>query len=390
MLTRFYCDNYRCLLNFTFKPEPLQLIMGRNGSGKTSVFDALANIRDLVVEGERVDRDEDGRRMFPLSTIPRWLKADRPQVFQQRFEIDLEGEFGIVKYELVIEQDEKQARSRVFLESLTAEDKPLFEFRDGKVQLYRDFNHSKGPVYTFDWNRSALGSVPPGSDNRRLTWFKERLRGLECLRIDAPRMAFRSEREEARPERDLSNFPSWFRRALVANTSQGADYLASIREVIGGLHSLDLHELGQGNMILRASFVRPRGGPSKFGGKYARSFWLGFDELSDGQRTLIGLYALLHFMVREDTTLCIDEPDNFAALAEIQPWLIGVQDRVHDLGAQVLIASHHPEILNQLAARNGFVLERSEAGPASGRPFVFPDDTPLPPAEIVARGLDRG
>ena len=109
-----------------------------------------------------------------------------------------------------------------------------------------------------------------------------------------------------------------------------------------------------------------------------------------GQRTLIGLYALLHFMVREDSILAIDEPDNFVALAEIQPWLLGIQDRVSDLGAQVLIASHHPELLNQLATRNGLMVERTEAGPAIVRPFAPPDDNTLTPAEIVARGWDLG
>ena len=73
---------------------------------------------------------------------------------------------------------------------------------------------------------------------------------------------------------------------------------------------------------------------------------------------------MLHFMVRENVTFCIDEPDNFVALEEIQPWLLGVQDRVNDLGAQVLIASHHPELLNQLAPRSGLVV----AAPRRARP----------------------
>ncbi len=358
MLRRFACDNYKCLVKFVFEPAPLQLLMGRNGAGKTSIFDALAGIRDLLVEGEKCEH------LFPLSSIPRWLKGERPQSYQQSFEIELEGEHGVIRYVLVVEQDEKLVRSRIFSESLTTDEKPLFKSREGKVQLYRD-DHSKGPQYTSDWNRSALGSVLPDPDNRRLVWFKERMRALECLRIDAPRMVARSEREEARPERDLSNFPSWYRLALLANTSEGADYLSGIREVIGGLDSLNLHDLGQGIMILRATFARPRGSVPKPSGKAARTFWLEFDELSDGQRTLIGLYALLHFMVRENVTLCIDEPDNFVALEEIQPWLLGIQDRVDEFGAQVIIASHHPELLNQLATRNGLVIERDEAGPAS-------------------------
>lgn len=193
MLTRFSCDNYRCLVKFTFQPASLQLLMGRNGAGKTSIFDALAAIRDLLVEGEKCED------LFPLASIPRWLKGEKPQLFQQRFEVELDGEHGVILYVLVVEQDEKLVRSRVFSEQLTADGKPLFESYEGRVQLYRD-DHTKGPQYTADWSRSALGSVLAGPDDRYLVWFKERIRAVECVRIDAPRMTARSEREEARPD----------------------------------------------------------------------------------------------------------------------------------------------------------------------------------------------
>jgi len=383
MLTRLQIRNYRAIADLTLDLGPKKLLIGRNGAGKTSVFDVLAGIRDLVVEGEKCEH------VFPLTSIPRWLKEERPQILQQLFEVDLDGPYGPVHYELIIDQNEVLARSRVFSESLTAGDKPLFAFREGNVQLYRDHDHSEGPKYTFDWNRSALGSVLPGPDNPRLTWFKDRMRSVECVRIDAPRMATRSEREEARLERDFSNFPSWYRRALVANMSAGSSYLTAIREVIGGMDSLDLHELGQGIMVLRAAFNRPPGPQTTAGVKRARTFWLEFHELSDGQRALVGLYALLHFMVRENMTLCIDEPDNFVALAEIQPWLLGIEDRVDDLGAQVVLASHHPELLDMLARDHGIILERDGSGPTHVRRFAPPADTTLAPAELIARGWER-
>jgi hypothetical protein len=380
VLNRLVIQNYRAIADLTLDLGGKNLLMGLNGAGKTSIFDVLAGIRELVVEGEKCEN------LFPLSSIPRWLRGDRPEAYEQRFEMDFEAPQGVICYELVIEQDEAQARSRVGSECLKIDDVPIFTFREGRVQLYRR-NYAPGPEYTFDWNRSAVGSVLR-PEIEQIAWFKERLRGIECVRIDAPRMAGRSEREEARPERDLSNFPSWYRRALIANTSAGASYLAAIREVIGGMDSLDLHELGQGIMVLRAAF-NPPGPPSSPGGKRRRTFWLGFDELSDGQRALIGLYALLHFMVREDVTLCIDEPDNFVALAEIQPWLLGIQDRVDDIGAQVLIASHHPEMLDVLAPDYGIMLERDGSGPTTIRRYTPDAESDLSPAERVARGWER-
>lgn len=53
----------------------------------------------------------------------------------------------------------------------------------------------------------------------------------------------------------------------------------------------------------------------------------GFDELSDSQQSLVGLYMLLHCALTDHSTLGIVEPDNFVALREIQPWLSRLLDR---------------------------------------------------------------
>ncbi|MCI0674981.1 MAG: AAA family ATPase [Phycisphaerales bacterium] len=387
MLKRLLIENYRAITSLELHLGPKQLLLGRNGSGKTSIFDVLSAVRDLVVEGEKC------LDVFPLSTVPRWLRSDKPGLVKQRVELDVEGEPGILRYLLILEQNERLGTSRIFEEELSTENgKPVFSFKEGKVQLYDDQGTDyirPGPTYTHEWGRSALSSVLSGKDNVRLTWFRGRMRELHCVRIDAPRMSSRSEQEDARPARDLSNFASWYRHALVANASIGSSFLDGIREVIGGMSSLDLDELGQGIRVLRAKFDKPSEVSGSRSGKSTKTFSLDFSELSDGQRALIGLYALLYFMVRENATLCIDEPDNFVALAEIQPWLFGVQDRIDDLGAQVVIASHHPELLNLLAPEHGIVLERTGSGPTRAHRYSANNDSELSPAERVARGWER-
>ena len=52
VLSRLYATNYRCLVNFEFKPTTKQLIIGRNGTGKTAVLDVLAMLRDFAVRGK--------------------------------------------------------------------------------------------------------------------------------------------------------------------------------------------------------------------------------------------------------------------------------------------------------------------------------------------------
>ncbi|HEX3999241.1 MAG TPA: ATP-binding cassette domain-containing protein [Pirellulales bacterium] len=58
MLTRLYCDNYKCLVNFEFRPDATQLLMGRNGAGKSTVFEVLELIRDFAARGELVNNED--------------------------------------------------------------------------------------------------------------------------------------------------------------------------------------------------------------------------------------------------------------------------------------------------------------------------------------------
>jgi len=113
---------------------------------------------------------------------------------------------------------------------------------------------------------------------------------------------------------------------------------------------------------------------------------LRFMELSDGQRALILLYSVLHFLLQEGRTVFLDEPENYVALDEIQPWLLSAADVVDGGSGQLVLVSHHPEIFNQWAVSHGLVTEERDAcGPVRIRKFS-PPATDLTPAETIARG----
>jgi len=88
------------------------------------------------------------------------------------------------------------------------------------------------------------------------------------------------------------------------------------------------------------------------------------------------------------TTTCIDEPDNFVSLREVQPWLHALVDHATTPvnRAQVVLVSHHPELLNLLAREHGIVFVRTNGGPVLARPYSEVDDTGLLPSEAIARG----
>jgi energy-coupling factor transporter ATP-binding protein EcfA2 len=369
MLTRLYCDNYKCLVNFEFRPGPVQLLMGRNGSGKSTVFEILELVRDFAARGDRCEGRLVGR------TQTRWQ-----EVKQQRFELEVTGNGGIYEYELLVDEWEQPDYPRVRRESISFDGKPLFKFEEGTLHLYND-QFLERVQFAFDQRRSGLAIVESRPENKKLSWLKEWLGRLLCVQIDPKRMGARAEKEVSYPASNLANFAEWYRHLRLARGRLTEDIRSSLHEVISGFESLELEEAG---MNVRQLQVEIRAGDVGKG-KLLR---YGFDELSDGQRSLVGLYTLLHCSLVNGATICIDEPDNFVALAEIQPWLSRLRD-MRETGSQVLLASHHPELLNELATHEGVVLDRVDGRQTLVRPWAPPSDTTLTPAEIVARGWER-
>jgi predicted ATPase len=66
MLTRFCAHNFRCLVNFELKLGRVSLLLGKNGTGKTSVFDALYRVQQFVSGDGKV------LALFPGADLTRW------------------------------------------------------------------------------------------------------------------------------------------------------------------------------------------------------------------------------------------------------------------------------------------------------------------------------
>lgn len=51
MINRLYIDDCWCFTNFEWRPGVLSLLLGDNGSGKSSLFDFVGIVRDFVNRG---------------------------------------------------------------------------------------------------------------------------------------------------------------------------------------------------------------------------------------------------------------------------------------------------------------------------------------------------
>jgi predicted ATPase len=355
-------------VNFHLEFQELTLLVGANGSGKSSVLEVLFALRQLLSGVGRVT-DPD---LFPARSLTRWQNRNL-QVFEVT--VSLEDE-APATYRLEIEHERESRRARILQESLKVEQKPLFEFRLGEVQLYRD-DHSLGAQYSADWTESAMARVAPRPVNQRLIRFLNFMRGVSVCALAPKGFQAESVSEEPVLQTDGGNFASWYRHQIQERQDLMIGAVETLRKVVDDFQSIRMERVGS---EARAFIVVFEGSS----GRYE----LRLDELSDGQRALIALYALVQLAGNQDV-LFLDEPDNYLALAEIQPWLMTLSDTCGKSPRQAIICSHHPELIDYLGGEAGVLLKRESSGSVTTRRLSeVPVDGGLKLSEYIARGWE--
>ncbi len=367
MISRLYIDNYRCFVNFEWRPGMESLLLGENGNGKSSVFDVVELLRRHIGGMDISDA-------IHAQDLTAW-----DQRSEQTFELEIRGDGGTYDYRLQIVQDRKSEECRIQSERVRFNDQVLFVFDGKEVQLFQDGGVG-GPRFPFNASRSAISQMPGGPESTKLISFRERLDRIMVFSPDPPWIEPLSMREESWVDRKMTTMISWLRYRSQESVDLLPRIRDSLREVLPGFDDFRFENVGGKARAFKLDFVTDEQGKK-------RRFTLSFEQLSYGQRMLVALYSILHGTIAADTTICIDEPDNFVSLKEIQPWLIGLQNQSDDTGCQWLMISHNPEVMNYLASGIGSWFYRVGNGPVRVRPFECDQEGLFKPSEIVAKGL---
>jgi predicted ATPase len=364
MLTRIYIDNFRCFVNFEYKPERKQLLLGANGSGKSSLLTAIRYLKRFIKGGEN-----------PFTQITRTRGQDRRlQVFE--IEALLDEQKYVYRVEIRFAPETRQMS--VSQEQLRVSGATVFELAKGQI-YYSPNNSTQAATVPLETTKSALHlSQLSNSHVRR---FVEWMESVHCFRIDEYPSAMdeSADREEREPDDELENLAGWYRHLVQAYPKENVRFLNSMKEALTGFQTLRFSSDEDGTRRLRADFTGPRKGKVNYA----------ISELSEGQRCLLVLYMILHFLIARGHTVLIDEPDNFIALREIQPWLLAAEEAVEDHNAQLILISHHPEILNQWASEHGLLFFREDNGHVRTEKFNADPNGNLQPSELIARGWEN-
>ncbi|MCF7809373.1 ATP-binding protein [bacterium] len=368
MIKEIYIDNFKCLTNFRIQPGEFQLWLGDNGSGKSTVLTALRNIQSLL-KGNHVED------IFSISDLTVWDKRTTQTIgFSMLIDNDS------YDYNLSIEWLKSENKIRIDREELKWNDSTFYLFDGKNTHLYRVNRDTgkpeKGVSFGADWSRSVISTIAENEGNEPLLRFREAV--LKWLLINPiPHFVKQDAESETRwLSFHAENFSEWCR--YIFQEHPNISYLTKehLKDVLPGFESLRLKEVGSSRR-LTATF--------RINGK-DRDF--DFLSLSDGQRQLIILYTLmLALQIGIYTEILIDEPDNFVSLREIQPWINNLKDICDEYDRQVIIISHHPEIINEMARGEELWFSRQEGSHVITKPLKPVAD--LTPAEIVVRGWEN-
>ena len=364
-MKRLYIDNFRCFVNFEYKPERKQLLLGANGSGKSSLLDAIQTVKEFVL----------GTSPGPRAILDPRNRTGWQNVPTQVFEIEGEDKGRSFIYRIETTTSENRGSNEVTLEILSV---------DGSLVVSKSktgVNLGDGPTKLVDVSTRVkdISLVHFAKDYESVKAFLQWIERIYLLQINPPTMREIAPREEEFPSKGFSNIASVYRHLLQSDSAGNLEMTLALKETLDSFQALQFEESDIGKRLI-----------ARFGSPASSSLSLGLKELSDGQRSLIALYMILHFWIARGYTVFIDEPDNFISLREIQPWLLEAESTADDNKGQLILISHHPEILNQWAREYGVLIVREQNGHvAPPRAYKTDYDDILQPAETIARGWEN-
>ena len=363
MLKRLYVHNYKCLVNFEINfDQDISLFLGANGSGKSTVFEVLTKLRRVIVGEEKVEN------VFNETDSPRWLKYS---VGDTRFELDIEIGKKIYRYLLVMETLFLSDVLGVYIkeESLSCNNEMLIESKDKII------SPKKREQLTVDDSRSSIRRYTRLSSPAFLSY----LRTLFIVRINPYEMVSTIIKANTEIKTDFSNFSEWFAHLNEKNRKGVSVFEKAMRDILPGFDYFRIEQAGQAK-VLQVDFE------NKADKKEIITYY--FNELSEGQKVLIALYALV-YCTPENSLICIDEPENFLALPEIQPWLNVLREQCKERDIQALLISHHPSLINFLATDSGYWFSRQDNHTRIEK-IAKQDDDGLSLAQLIEMGWIYG
>ena len=362
MITRVQVKNFRNLADVDVHLGPLTVLVGRNGTGKSTFLDALRFVRDALSLGLDMALSERGG----LGAVRRWSPRGRTQ--DLRISLDVVESMTSVRYSFLLGtgQGEKRRVKHEFCQishNLPSEDDSIqFETQGGKwITPPTDF--------LIDRDRSA--SIPIAQDALMLPTLSNFFSGLDAVRRSIVATSFYSvfpntlrvpqkQTNTAVLAEDGQNLATTLRTIKKQGHSY-TDLVAALRRVVEDVSDLRVVEAG-GYLITEIRHeMRDNQSP-----------WFPLAQESDGTLRVLGLLAAL-YQNSPRSLLAIEEPE-----LSIHPGaLAALSDVIEESSVrfQVLITTQSPDLISRFSIDQLRIVESVEG------------QTRIGPVDEVQRGV---
>jgi predicted ATPase len=324
--------------------EPLTLFIGRNGSGKSSLVEALQWMQDAYFDG--LLKSTDGRfRAFS------YLLNKRSRDIKLHLEFASESAQKPSFYDLVVRKAAGGDRGIVFDETVregqtTAQKKLLWTKKGPKGPVYRS-THSTNPEKNA--NRLAIESL--SEEEPGLRAIASFIENMVVLRLTPTMMRFESSLERA--EGRLLDEEGILLPALLSSFTDDQrrwvrDRVARVLPSVGDV-KVKKSDRARG-YVVASEKMKWKGGSRKVD----LPSWM----LSEGTRRITALFALLAARP-QPSLLIIEEIEN-----GLDPWTLEmVFQELRDAsteGTQVIVTTHSPFLLDHVRLEEVVHVERTD------------------------------
>ncbi|MBI5248581.1 MAG: AAA family ATPase [Desulfomonile tiedjei] len=338
MLQRLYVHNFRCLENFelTTKGMPSALLIGQNGSGKSTIAMVLEILQGIARRKNRVGE------LIQSKDFTRG-RSDVPI----RLEIEALLNEKLYKYVLALELPERFKELRVAEEQLIVGGEPIYSREEAQVTLHATPQNIRAQ-FLIDWHLVALPVIQEQSEKDPLSHFKTWLARTIILAPIPAFMTGDSGGETLEPKRDGSNFGEWFSGLLSHYPAAYTQVGQFLRDIMPDFRDFVYDPVGKDFKSMIVRFEENNAPLSVF-----------FRDLSDGEKCFFLCAAVLAANQLYGPLFCFwDEPDNYLSLPEIGHFVTSLRRSFGKKG-QILVTSHNPEAIRSFSDENTLILRRN-------------------------------
>lgn len=344
MLNKIYVHHYRCLQNFELDLSDLNsaLVIGRNGAGKTSVFDVI-ELFQQIGRGNALLKGLLSENDFAFG------ETHKPIVFELTATLD----DTTYRYKLEIELPESFSQPRVRHESLKVAGNNVFIRERGQTTLHNTAE------FTLDWHHVGLPLISTRSGADPIERFRSWLGNIIVISPIPQLFESPGKQDDTELQRHAQNVLSWIHHHVAKNPSIYRYIEQFLKTRMPDFDVFRFEAIGKTEWNLLLAFKDEK----------SNRLELNLSQLSDGEK----IYCLAAMIIalasnKERNMLCVwDEPDNYISLQELDHFVIAFRKAFEtgNAGSQLIVSSHNATTINAFSKHNSFTLsKKSHMAPA--------------------------